>query len=116
MTPLLFHRDDDGLLLLIAANGAADWEPDWFLSLLADPHVDVDIDGVVHPGKARVLVGDLVAIMVLPAGARTFRREWAAVIPRGATVALAHDADDEGEGAGRSLVEEVERYLRDRRD
>jgi predicted ATP-grasp superfamily ATP-dependent carboligase len=27
-----------------------------------------------------------------------------------------HDADDEGEGAGRSLVEEVERYLRDRRD
>jgi hypothetical protein len=35
----LFHRDDDGSLLLIAANGAADWDPDWFLNLLADPHV-----------------------------------------------------------------------------
>ena len=54
----MFHRDDDGSLRLIAANGAADWDPDWFLNLLADPHVDVDIDGVVHPGSATVLVGD----------------------------------------------------------
>ena len=35
--------------------------------------------------------------MALPAGARTFRREWAALIPRGATVALAHDADEHGD-------------------
>lgn len=32
--------------------------PGWFLNLLADPHVDVEIDGVVHPGSATVLVGD----------------------------------------------------------
>jgi len=35
--------------------------------------------------------------MVLPAGARTFRREWAGLIPRGATVALCHDADEHGD-------------------
>jgi deazaflavin-dependent oxidoreductase (nitroreductase family) len=58
VTPLLFHRDDDGSLLLIAANGAADWDPDWFLKLLADPHVHVEIDGVVHPGSATVVAGD----------------------------------------------------------
>ena len=41
--------------------------------------------------------------MVLPAGARTFRREWAALIPRGATVALCHDADEHGDdGADRA--------------
>jgi deazaflavin-dependent oxidoreductase (nitroreductase family) len=56
--PLVFHRNDDGPLLLIAANGAADSDPDWFLNLLADPRVDVEIDGVVHPGSATVLVGD----------------------------------------------------------
>ena len=34
---------------------------------------------------------------MLPAGARAFKREWAAVIPRGATVALCHDADEDGD-------------------
>jgi DNA-directed RNA polymerase specialized sigma24 family protein len=43
------------------------------------------------------LVGDVAAIMVLPAGARSFKRGWAALIPRGATVALRHDADEDGD-------------------
>jgi hypothetical protein len=43
------------------------------------------------------LVGDRAAILVLPAGALTFKREWAALIPRGATVALCHDADEDGD-------------------
>jgi hypothetical protein len=39
-------------------------------------------------------------VMVLPCGALTFRREWADVIPRGASVYLCHDADAAGdEGA-----------------
>jgi deazaflavin-dependent oxidoreductase (nitroreductase family) len=38
-TPVLFHRDDDGSFLVIAANGAADWNPDWFHNLVSDPHV-----------------------------------------------------------------------------
>jgi AAA domain len=43
------------------------------------------------------LVGDRAAILVLPAGARTFKPEWAELIPRGATVALCHDADEDGD-------------------
>jgi hypothetical protein len=43
------------------------------------------------------LVGDAAAVMALPAGAPTFKREWAALIPRGATVALCHDADEDGD-------------------
>jgi hypothetical protein len=60
------------------------------------------LDWVVAEGEtdaARLydLVGDVAAIIVLPAGARTFRREWGYLIPRGATVALAHDADEHGD-------------------
>ena len=39
-------------------------------------------------------------VLVLPCGAKTFRREWADTIPRGAAVYLCHDADPAGdEGA-----------------
>jgi deazaflavin-dependent oxidoreductase (nitroreductase family) len=54
-TPLLYHRDADRSLLLVAANGAADWNPDWFHNLVADPHVDVDLDGESLPANATVL-------------------------------------------------------------
>jgi len=47
------------------------------------------------------------AVMVLPAGALTFRREWASVIPRGATVYCCHDADE----AGDKGAEKVARML-----
>ena len=43
------------------------------------------------------LIGTDGAVLVLPAGALTFKREWADVIPRGATVYLAHDADEYGD-------------------
>jgi hypothetical protein len=36
-------------------------------------------------------------ILVLPAGARTWKKEWARWIPRGAHVYLAHDADEYGD-------------------
>ena len=39
----------------------------------------------------------MAAILVLPTGARAFKREWAAVIPRGARVGLCHDADEDGD-------------------
>jgi hypothetical protein len=42
-------------------------------------------------------IGDAAAVMVLPAGARTFKPEWAARVPRGAIVHLCHDADAAGE-------------------
>lgn len=57
-TPLLFHRDTDDSLLIIGANGAADWHPDWVHNLVADPHVEVELDGIRRPGVANVLRDD----------------------------------------------------------
>ena len=36
-TPLLYHQSDDGSLLLIGANGTADWDPDWVHNLRDEP-------------------------------------------------------------------------------
>ena len=59
------------------------------------------VEGETDAARLYGLVGDRCAILVLPTGARTFRREWADVIPRGALVALCHDADGDGDaGAG----------------
>ena len=57
-TPLLHHRRSDGSLLLVAANGTADWDPDWLLNLLAQPRVLVELDGERHRGTATVLTGE----------------------------------------------------------
>jgi hypothetical protein len=65
---------------------------DWFVA-----------EGETDGCRLLELVGDTAAIVVLPAGAKTFKREWAARIPRGATVYLCHDADDAGdEGAAKA--------------
>jgi replicative DNA helicase len=50
------------------------------------------------------LVGDAAAVLCLPAGALTFRRSWAALIPRGATVYLMHDADSAGDDGARKAA------------
>jgi AAA domain len=60
------------------------------------------LDWIVAEGEtdaARLfdLVGDTAAILVLPAGAKAFKQQWANAIPRGATVALAHDGDEAGD-------------------
>src|SRR5437764_1151066 len=44
-SPLLYHRDDGGDLLLVATNGGADWDPQWLRNLTAHPEAEVDIDG-----------------------------------------------------------------------
>jgi hypothetical protein len=67
---------------------------DWFLA-----------EGETDTCRIWDLVGQDCAVMLLPAGARTFRREWADRIPRGATVHLCHDADGEGDaGAGKAAL------------
>jgi deazaflavin-dependent oxidoreductase (nitroreductase family) len=71
VTPLVFHRDSDGSLLLIAANGAADWNPDWFHNLAADPRVDVEIEAAHHSAQATVLEGDQ-RIAAWPTALRVF--------------------------------------------
>ena len=54
-------------------------------------------EGETDGARLYGLVGDRAAILVLPAGARALRREWLDLIPRGATVALCHDADEHGD-------------------
>jgi deazaflavin-dependent oxidoreductase (nitroreductase family) len=41
-TPMMFHPDDD-CLLVIASNIGAPQHPDWYLNLRANPHVIVEI-------------------------------------------------------------------------
>lgn len=55
---MLFHRDADGSLLVTAVNGAADWDPDWLHNLVADPHVEVDFEGVHRAAHAAALDGE----------------------------------------------------------
>ncbi len=54
-------------------------------------------EGETDAARLHGLVGDRGAILVAPTGARAFQREWADVIPRGAEVALCHDADPDGD-------------------
>lgn len=76
-------------------------EPSVFLQPLVIGRRD-SLDWLLAEGEtdaARLfdLAGDRCAILVLPAGALTFKPQWAGVIPRGATVGLAHDADEPGD-------------------
>jgi hypothetical protein len=60
--------------------------PSWYL-----------FEGESDAARGLELVSGRAAVMVLPAGALSFRREWAEMIPRGATVYLCHDADEAGD-------------------
>jgi hypothetical protein len=59
---------------------------DWFVA-----------EGETDTARLFDLVGEAAAILCLPAGAKTFRREWGDQIPRGATVYLCHDGDEHGD-------------------
>jgi hypothetical protein len=61
---------------------------DWFVA-----------EGETDGARLYDLVGDVAAVLVLPAGAKAFKPRWADVIPRGAsvTVHLCHDADADGD-------------------
>jgi hypothetical protein len=54
-------------------------------------------EGETDAARLLGLVGTDAAVLVLPAGALTFKPEWADVIPRGARIYIAHDADDQGD-------------------
>jgi hypothetical protein len=72
----------------------------WLRPIIVGDRLSLDwviAEGETDAARLVDLVGDECAILVLPAGAKAFRREWADVIPRGATVALCHDADDDGD-------------------
>jgi AAA domain len=54
-------------------------------------------EGETDAARILDLVPETAAVLCLPAGARTFKRGWAELIPRGARVCLCHDADEEGD-------------------
>ena len=57
VTPVLFHQEALDSVLLVAANGAADWHPDWYHNLLANPTVQLGVDRQRQQGTATVLEG-----------------------------------------------------------
>jgi AAA domain len=66
---------------------------DWFLA-----------EGETDTARLFELVGDVAAVMLLPAGAATIKIEWAKRIPRGATVHLCHDADEAGDAGAKKAA------------
>ena len=50
-TPMMFHRDGDRVLV-IASNVGAAAHPDWYLNLVADPHVTVEVGDESYPALA----------------------------------------------------------------
>jgi hypothetical protein len=80
---------------------------DWFV-----------VEGETDTARLAYLVGDVAAIMCLPAGALTIRDEWLGHIPGGATIYLALDADQPGEAgalkAQRMLFQRAVRVRPDR--
>ncbi|MGI9645180.1 MAG: nitroreductase family deazaflavin-dependent oxidoreductase [Ilumatobacteraceae bacterium] len=45
---------DDGTYVLVASKGGDDRDPQWYLNLVADPDVELTVDGATTPFTARV--------------------------------------------------------------
>jgi deazaflavin-dependent oxidoreductase (nitroreductase family) len=54
--PMMFHREGDRLLVVASAAGAPA-HPQWFLNLVADPSVTVEIDDERYAASAAPLEG-----------------------------------------------------------
>lgn len=72
----------------------------WLRPIVAGDRTSLDwlvVEGETDAARLVDLAGDSTAILVLPAGARTFKTEWCDIIPRGARIGLCLDADAEGD-------------------
>lgn len=56
-TPMMFHRDGDRLLV-VASNVGAARHPDWYLNLVANPSVTVEVGDASYTAVATPLGGD----------------------------------------------------------
>jgi hypothetical protein len=88
----------------IAAGTRSALKPSVFLEplVVGNRHaLDVFVaEGETDAARLYDLVGDAAQILVLPAGAQTWKPSWASYLPRGAVIHLALDADVDGdEGA-----------------
>ncbi len=55
-TPLMHHRED-GRLFVFASKGGAPASPEWYLNLVANPDVTVEIDAERYEARAQALEG-----------------------------------------------------------
>jgi len=55
-TPMMFHRDGDRLLV-IASNMGAPKNPDWYLNLVANPQVTVEVGDETYEAVATTATG-----------------------------------------------------------
>jgi len=55
-SPMMFHRDGDRVLV-IASNMGAPRHPEWYLNLVAEPKVTVELADESYPALATPLVG-----------------------------------------------------------
>lgn len=55
-TPMMFHRAGDRLFVM-ASNAGAPRHPDWYLNLVADPHVTVEVGDEAYAAIATPLAG-----------------------------------------------------------
>lgn len=56
-TPLMFHRAGERLLV-VASNIGAPHDPQWYLNLLVEPHVTVEIGNEHYPALAVPTIGE----------------------------------------------------------
>src|SRR5712672_2370961 len=55
-SPMMFHRDGDRLLV-IASNMGAPRHPDWYVNLVANPRVTVEVGDETYEAVARTATG-----------------------------------------------------------
>lgn len=56
-TPLIFGRDGEDLVI-VASQGGSPTHPDWYLNLVANPEVGVQVKADRFPARARTAAGE----------------------------------------------------------
>jgi hypothetical protein len=80
----------------------------WLRPIIAGRRDSIEwflVEGETDACRVLDLVGGDVAVFCLPSGARTFKREWADLIPRGAVAYLCHDADEHGDAGAEKAAQ-----------
>ncbi len=58
LTPIVYTRDEQGNVVVIASKGGAPTDPDWYRNLVANPQVTVELPDETYSARARVTTGE----------------------------------------------------------
>ncbi len=58
LTPIVYTRDEQGNVVVIASKGGAPTHPDWYRNLVANPQVTVELPDETYSARARVTTGE----------------------------------------------------------